>query len=171
MATVQNSDRRLPDQPQPQAQVIVQQARSTAVREPEIRVYAHSRMLYWWPVWACGYVMALLTHLYGHPYQIGRAQELFHDSSNLGVIFVLTLAMVILITNFTVRGLSSVIVILSLAIVALLLAYYHKWDAVLEWLGNLKIHLNLGAYFWFSTVIFGMWALTVLILDHLSYWR
>src|SRR5262245_59010876 len=103
--------------------------------------------------------MTALTHWYGEPHQIGPVQERFYPSSNLGVIFLLTLTLVILITNVTVRGLASVIVILSLALVALLLAYFHKWDAVLEWMGNLKIHLNLGAYFWFSTLIVGIWAL------------
>ncbi len=165
MATTEQVQR-----PQEAAQVTPAHA-DTPVREPEIRIYAHSRLLYWWPVWACGYVMTALTHFYGQPHQIGAAQELFHPSSNLGVIFILTLAAVILITNVTVRGLASVIVILSLALAALLLAYYHKWDLVLEWLGNLKIHFNLGAYFWISTTIFTIWALTVLVFDHLNYWR
>jgi hypothetical protein len=127
MATVQTSDPLPSDVPR--TQVVVQQtAPAPSVREPEIRVYAHSRILYWWPVWVCGYVMTALTHFYGQPQQIGAAQELFHESSNLGVIFLLTLTLVILITNVTVRGLASVIVILSLALVALSLAYYHKWD-------------------------------------------
>jgi hypothetical protein len=153
-------------------QALAQQpALETIVREPEIRVYAHSRMLYWWPVWVCGYIMAALTHVYGVPQQIGGAQELFHPSSNLGVIFILALSLVMLITNVTVRGLASVIVILSLALIALALAYFREWDAVLAWMGNLKIHLNFGAYFALSTIIFGMWALTVVIFDHLSYWR
>jgi len=144
---------------------------TVALPEPEVRVYAHSRMLYWWPVWVCGYTMTLLTHLYGEPHQIGGAQELFHPSSNLGVIFLLTVMLVIIVTNVTVRGLASVVVILSLCVAALLLALFHKWDAVLDWLGQLKIHLNLGAYFWFSTLIFVFWFLTVIVFDHLSYWR
>lgn len=171
MATASQVTNELPAE-STRTQVVVQQVPPPAVvREPEVRVYAHSRILYWWPAWACGYVMAALTHLYGQPYQIGATQELFHESNNLGVIFLLTLALVILITNATVRGLASVIVILSLALAALLLAYFHKWDAVLAWLGNLKIHLNLGAYFWFSTLTFGIWFLLVVIFDHTTYWR
>src|SRR5262245_36864992 len=115
-------------------QIVIQQpGPAKAVREPEIRIYAHSRILYWWPVWACGYLMAALTREYGQLHQIGGVEELFHPSTNLGVIFILTLAAVMLITSVTVRGLASVIVILSMALVALLLAYYHKWDEVLEW--------------------------------------
>lgn len=156
----------------PVTQVVVQPAPPAGiVREPEIRVYAHSRILYWWPLWVCGYIMAALTRYYGEPHQIGAAQELFHPSSNLGVIFVLTFALVVLITNVTVRGLGSVIVILSAALAALTVAYFHQWDVVLAWLGNLKIHLNLGAYFWISTVMCTIWVLTVLVFDHTHYWR
>ncbi len=154
------------------AETAAEQSASGRVNlEPEIRVYSHSRILYWWPVWGCGYVMAALTNLYGHPQQIGNTPELFHESSNLGVIFLLTVTMVVVITNVTIRGLASVVAILSMALGALLLAYFHQWDAVLEWLGNRKIHMNLGAYFWFSSLIFVVWAFTVLIVDHLSYWR
>jgi hypothetical protein len=168
--TEQTSDR-IPVEA-PRTQVVIQQpAVASPLREPEIRVYAHSRILYWWPVWACGYIMTALTHFYGEPHQIGAAQEMFHPSSNLGVIFVLTIALVILITNVTVRGLASVIVILSAAFGALLLAYFRQWDRVLEWVGNLKIHLNLGAYFWLSTLVFGIWVLSVIVVDHVSYWR
>jgi hypothetical protein len=34
--------------------------------EKEIRVYGHSNMFYWWPVWVAGFVMAALTYADGH---------------------------------------------------------------------------------------------------------
>src|SRR5262245_27112169 len=50
----------------PRTQVVVEQAVPAALaREPEVRIYAHSRILYWWPVWVCGFVMTALTHYYG----------------------------------------------------------------------------------------------------------
>src|SRR5262245_6863614 len=81
-------------------------AEAHVVREPEVRVYAHSRLFYWWPAWVAGYTMALLTHLHGEPHQIGQGHELFYPGSNLGVIFLLTLLLMIVITNVTVRGLA-----------------------------------------------------------------
>jgi hypothetical protein len=36
------------------------------VPDEEIRVYGHSNLFYWWPVWAAGFVLALLTYLDGH---------------------------------------------------------------------------------------------------------
>ena len=38
----------------------------TAVPDEEIRIYGHSNLFYWWPVWAVGFLMALLTYLDGH---------------------------------------------------------------------------------------------------------
>src|SRR5438094_4128404 len=32
----------------------------------EIRIVSHSNLFYWWPVWAVGLVMALLTWVDGH---------------------------------------------------------------------------------------------------------
>ena len=34
-----------------------------AVPDEEIRVYGHSNLFYWWPVWALGFLFALLTYL------------------------------------------------------------------------------------------------------------
>jgi hypothetical protein len=31
----------------------------------EIRIYSHSNLFYWWPVWACGFLMTILTYLDG----------------------------------------------------------------------------------------------------------
>src|SRR5262245_3372430 len=32
-------------------------------QEEEIKIYFHSPLLYWWPVWVVGFVMALWTYL------------------------------------------------------------------------------------------------------------
>lgn len=37
----------------------------TPPAEREIRVYSHSGLFYWWPVWAFGFLMALLTFVQG----------------------------------------------------------------------------------------------------------
>jgi hypothetical protein len=34
--------------------------------EGEVRIYSHSPLFYWWPVWAVGFIMALLTLADGH---------------------------------------------------------------------------------------------------------
>jgi hypothetical protein len=34
--------------------------------QEEVRIYSHSPLFYWWPVWAVGFIMALLTLTDGH---------------------------------------------------------------------------------------------------------
>src|SRR6202162_582735 len=34
-------------------------------RENEIRIISHSTLFYWWPVWAVGFLMALITAING----------------------------------------------------------------------------------------------------------
>ena len=102
---------------------------------------------------------------------IGRAQEWIHPSSNLGVIFFLVLFTVILVTNFAVRGLASGMVVMGGILLTVVLAYVGWWDAVFSWFGNLTIHLTMGAYFWFSSLMLLAWAVTVFGLDRLTYWE
>jgi hypothetical protein len=47
--------------PTPQAHPAIQ-----AREHREIRIYAHSPLFYWWPVWAVGFLMALITWIDGH---------------------------------------------------------------------------------------------------------
>ena len=167
----------------PQSQPLARpvEAGRTVPSEPEqvivrrqLRIYSHSSLFYWWPVWAVGFVMAFLTYWSGKPEQIeaiGRAQEWIHPSSNLGVIFFLVLFTVILITNFSVRGLASGMVITGGALLTVVLAYVGWWDAVFSWFGNLTIHLTMGAYFWFSSLMLLAWAVTVFGFDRLTYWE
>lgn len=140
----------------------------------KLRIYSHSSIFFWWPVWVVGYILAFLTYSHGKSDQIevmGQAREWFHPSNNLGVGYFLVLFLVILITNFSVRGLASGMVILAAVLVAVVLAYVGWWDEIFAWFSHLKIHLTLGAYFWFSTLMFLTWAITIFGLDRLRYWE
>jgi hypothetical protein len=137
----------------------------------EVRLYSHSNFFYWWPVWAVGYLMAFITSVHGHSEAIGQTHVLIDPSKNLGVVFTLTIFLVILITNVTLRGASSAIVLLIAAFLTLLLAYMGWWAEVLARLGLVAIYVNLGFYVVFSTLVFGLWALSVFVYDRLDYWK
>ena len=157
----------------PQPQSVAVEAPTTIPVQPlrELKIHSHSSLVFWWPVWAVGYVMAGLTYWRGQQYQIGQDRELFHESSNLGVFYFLTLFLVVMITNVSVKGLVSGLVILGIALVSVLLAYFSWWDEIFAWFGGLKIHLNFGAYFWFSTLMLLVWLVSVFVVDRLSYWH
>jgi hypothetical protein len=137
----------------------------------ELKVYSHSPLVYWWPMWIIGFLMAGLSHWQGQQIQIGADLEWFHLSSNLGICFFAALIVIILITNVSVRGFASGMVILAAAFVTVLFAYLGLWDQIVKWLGGLKIHLNQGAYFWFSTLLLVIWTLSVFVFDRMSYWH
>jgi hypothetical protein len=174
----------------------------------EVRIYSHSNLFYWWPVWACGYIMAIWTWMDGHRlaivpagttitkagdgvYQLdthgkatSKAEPLeqaadaanppafrFHvaRSSRLGPVFVIVLLLVILITNVPLRGLWSVVVIITIALMAVILALSEMWDKIFESIGNLHIYANLAFYLFISTGLLLMWLVSTFFFDRQTY--
>jgi hypothetical protein len=113
----------------------------------------------------------VVTYLDGQVVSIGNSQVWFHRSKNLGVLFTLLFFLIILITNVTLRGLASVVVLLAAAFGALLLAYFGWWEDVLKWMGMVSIYMNMGFYVFFSSLVLLVWAFSVFVYDRSSYWR
>jgi hypothetical protein len=155
--------------PQPVAQVT-----SPSNQAREVTVYSHSAIYYWWPVWAFGYVMALVTYLQGISLTFGEGENartvLIHPSHNLGVIFTFILLLVILITHSTVRGLASLTVIIAAIAVTLFFAYMNWWDDILRAVGDLAMFMNLGFYLFVSTALFIMWVSALFFFDRFHYY-
>ena len=86
-------------------------------------------------------------------------------SNSPGIIFAITLCLVIVITNIHMRGLWSVIAILAVAFASVLLAVLGWWDAILGALGVIDIHINALGYLSISLFLFAVWAVTFLVYD------
>jgi hypothetical protein len=136
----------------------------------EVRVYSHSPFYYWWPVWAVGYLMALLTYFRGETVTFQDFTVRIHPDHSVGVVFTFTILLVILMTHFAVRGIASLTVIVTAIAAVIFLAYMNWWDDVLDALGNLAIFMNLGFYFFISTALFVMWALAVFVFVRFDYY-
>jgi hypothetical protein len=154
----------------------VQPTPVTRQQEPGVElIYGHSMFFYWWPVWAVGFIMALLTAMGGHPVAVNPHDPshtyLFHPDKSLGVIYTFVFFLVILMTNFELRGLASAIAILVIIVAVLLALYFQWWDTLLGWLGQLNIYMNMGFYVFFSVLILIVWVLTVFIFDHFKWWK
>jgi hypothetical protein len=85
--------------------------------------------------------------------------------NGLGVIFTVTLCLVLVITNIDMRGLWSVIAILAVAFVSVLLAVLGWWDAILGAVGVIDIHINASGYLSISLFLLVIWSLTLLVYD------
>src|SRR6202165_3400706 len=95
----------------------------------EINIYSHSTLLYWWPAWAFGFVIPLLNA--GQEKFLATAQGA-QPSSALGLTYVSILLLLIVFTNVRLRGINSVVTLLTAAFIAVLLAWFGWWDGIGE---------------------------------------
>jgi len=194
--------------------------------DAEIKIVSHSNLFYWWPVWAVGFLMGLLTlfdggHLAvvpsgtiasrvvqvetaaGPPVKFEAREALvvppgkahlppskevngqlpdpeqphldMATSGTFGVIFLSWLLLVITITNVPLRGMWSVVVIVTLilGIIILCLAPWGDGRSVMgvliEKLSLLDIRINLAGYIFVSGLLFAIWLVTFLFFDQQTY--
>ncbi len=141
-------------------------AKPTALQE--INVYGHSTLLYWWPAWAVGFLFALLN----------AGQESFlatapgeRPSSALGLSYLALLLLLIVFTNVRLRGINSVVALLSTAFIAVVLAWFGWWDDIARLIPYLSVHMNTGFYLVFSSGLLIIWLLMLFVFDRVTYWR
>ncbi len=145
----------------------------TAPGSQEIRIYAHSPIIYWWVVWAYGFVCAALTYFQGDRLTIGEgAKPLFiHPSPWIGLSFTLLLLLVIVATSVRARGVHALLLLLLLGGAAAATYFVMTMPGLWTTPPSLLLHMNLAFYLLLSTVLFVVWFVIVFIVDRLSYWR
>ena len=77
----------------------------------------------------------------------------------------------IVFTNVRLRGLNSVVVLLTLAFITVLLAWLGWWDDIAKLIPYLWVHMNTGFYLVFSTGLLIIWLMMFFVFDRLTYWR
>lgn len=90
-------------------------------------------------------------------------------SNNLGIVWALTLCLVIVVTHIHLRGMWSLLVIAGLVFTTILLAILGLWDPILRFVRIIDIHMNALGYLSISLFLFTIWLLTFLVLDRLKY--
>jgi len=140
---------------------------------PEIRIYAHSPILYWWVVWAYGFVCAALTYFQGDKITIGDGtKSLFiHPSPWVGLSYTLLLLLVIVATSVRARGVNALLLLALLAGAAVGTYFVMNMPGLWSTPPALLLHMNLAFYLLMSSVLLVVWVVIVLIVDSLSYWR
>lgn len=128
-----------------------------------MKVYTHSPILYWWPIWALGFLFFFFqwTDIAGTP----------TGERMLGLIFVFTLVFVIFSTTVRLRGANSVIFGLILLIGFILLTFANLSGPIARFLGQLDIRMSNTFYLFTGTSIFVMWALMIFGFDKVRYWE
>ena len=89
--------------------------------------------------------------------------------SGYGVVFIVVLLLVIFITNVPIRGLWSVIVILTVLLGTIILALAGWWDDILEAAGHSHVYINGFGYLAISLPLLVLWLVVVLFFDRRMY--
>jgi hypothetical protein len=90
-------------------------------------------------------------------------------TNSLGIIWTMTLCLVIVITHVHLRGIWSIIAIAALIFVTVLLAVLGLWDRIIRLIQVFDIHINAFGYLSISLFLFVIWLLTFLVSDRLVY--
>ena len=120
----------------------------------EIKVYTHSPILYWWPIWALGLIFGFVSLFVS-----GEGTEA--AARVQGQTFVFVLVFVIFSTTVKLRGANSVILGLILLIGGILLATANLSGPIAAFIGGLDIRMS-PAFYWFVGIsVFVMWAVMI----------
>jgi hypothetical protein len=91
------------------------------------------------------------------------------SNSTPGVLWAGVLLLVIVITNVPLRGLWSVVVIVTVILLSIIFGLAGWWDHIFHALYLLDIRINMGGYITISLVLFALWLVTVLVFDKQIY--
>jgi hypothetical protein len=100
-----------------------------------------------------------VTHLKFHAY----------PNKTFGLIFATVLLLVIVITNVPLRGMWSVVAIMTIVMLVIIFSLAGWWDAILGWLYLLHIYINAAGYIAISVVLLILWFLTFYFFDKQVY--
>lgn len=157
--------------------------------EADITIYMHSSLLYWWPVWAVGFLMAFWTAVGDyHMVLVPRAAEINGNVITVpsgkqfaapfvhvarsripGTVFVVTLLVVIVFSNASLRGPWALFALVTILALVFLVGWLDLWNPLFRWVGLLRVHLNLGAYLTISIPLCLIWFLIVFVFDRRTY--
>jgi hypothetical protein len=139
---------------------------------PDIKLISHSNIFYWWPAWFAGFAMALISYVQGRDVSIvPESVERIHPSNNPGIFFIAVLILLIIFTTTKLRGIYSVVAVVTFAFFVVLFAWFGWWDDILRIIPQLSARANMGFYLLFSTSLLLVWLLAFFVFDRLIVWR
>jgi hypothetical protein len=89
--------------------------------------------------------------------------------SGYGVVFFVVVLLVVFITNVPIRGLWSVVAIMTVVLGTIILALAGWWDDILEAAGHSHVYINAFGYLAISLPLLVLWLVVVLFFDHRKY--
>ena len=91
----------------------------------EIKIISHSNVFYWWPAWVVGFAAALISFVQGREIAIEAGiVERVHPSNNPGIFFITVVVLLVVFTTTKLRGIYSVVTVLTVAFFVVLFAWF-----------------------------------------------
>lgn len=90
-------------------------------------------------------------------------------SNNPGIIWAMTLCLLLVVTHIELRGVWSVIAVVSIAFLSVLLAIFGLWDLLFAAFRVLDIHISAAGYLAISFFMLILWLVTFLLYDRREY--
>lgn len=137
----------------------------------EVRLVAHSNILYWWIVWLYGFVCALGTQINNIVVPFGAKQIKFFPDAWLGISYISLVLFVIVFTNVRARVLHTFIIAAVLALALVGVEWQWGLSSFFKFVPELKVQMNLAFYVVISTGLLIIWLIVVFGIDKLTYWR
>jgi hypothetical protein len=90
-------------------------------------------------------------------------------SRSLGVILLVVLLIVTWVTNVPLRGLWSLLAVITVFFLSIIFAAAGWWESIFHALNLLSIHMNLGGYLTLGLAMFLLWLANVMFFDRQIY--
>jgi hypothetical protein len=87
----------------------------------------------------------------------------------IGTVYLLVLLLVIVLTNISMRGLWSVLVMMTVILLVIILYLSNSLGTILRSAGLMSIYLNMGGYIVISSALLILWAINFFFLDRMTY--
>ena len=154
------------------AQSAAKKAKKAADSNKTVRIYSHSKIVYWWIVWLPGFAICLLTYLYGEELKFSTGETLLtYPNPHVGAIFLLIAISTVVFTNFRIGVNNVLIAILSFLVLYFLLTQSGVIINMTAFSILPPIYMSFGFYMISSTAIFITWAVAYFVIDRLTYWE
>jgi hypothetical protein len=138
----------------------------------EIRIFAHSNILYWWPVWLYAAVCWIATWMHHIKIKPDGLKEVnVFPEPWLGFSFLCVFFFVVTFSNLKVRGIFAALVLLTATLVVVIVYFAGGLSEIFGALHLLYIYMNEAFYAAIATFLFTIWAIVVFGVDHLMYYR
>ncbi len=128
-----------------------------------LKVYTHSPILYWWPVWLLGLLFFF--------FQGSGLADAEAAARVQGQTFVFVLVFIIFSTTVRLRGANSVILGLMLAIGAILLFTANLYEPIARFIGSLDIRMSASFYGFMGISVLLIWCIMIFGFDRVKYYE